>query len=106
MTHGKLPKNAIRIPLIHRLLTLQLGQEVPQYPGLLLHGWLYSLPATGHLSQACQDTQVLVLAHGVCDRRLGFGFGAVALLLLPHTALLYCVCHIKELPVRELCKLS
>lgn len=63
LTHYKLPGNAIWSLLVPSLLSLQLGQEAPQYPGLMLHGWLYStLPGIGHLSQACQDTKVLV--HG------------------------------------------
>lgn len=60
-THSKLLGNAIGCFLVRRLLSLQLGQAAPQYPGLMLHGWLYStLPGIGHLSQACQDTKVLV----------------------------------------------
>lgn len=63
LTHCKLPGNAIWSLLVPSLLSLQLGQEAPQCPGLMLHGWLYStLPGIGHLSQACQDTKVLV--HG------------------------------------------
>lgn len=60
LTHRKLFSNAIRCLLTRSLLYLQLGQEAPQYPGLMFHDLLHStLPGIGHLSQACQDTEVL-----------------------------------------------
>lgn len=42
LTHRKLPRNTIWCPLIRSLLTLQLGQDAPQNPGLLLHDWLFA----------------------------------------------------------------
>lgn len=40
MTYCKLPSDAIWCLLPRSLLALQLGQDAPQNPGLLLHGWL------------------------------------------------------------------
>lgn len=59
LTHRKLSGSAIWCLLALSLLSLQLGQQTPQYPGLMLHGLLHSTqPGTDHLSQACQDTKV------------------------------------------------
>lgn len=61
LTHCKLPSNAIRWVLVLSFLTLQLCQEVSQQPGLMLHGRLNCTHAgIGHLSPACQDTEVPV----------------------------------------------
>lgn len=61
LTHRKLSGGAIWCLVALSLLSLQLGQQTPQYPGLMLHGLLHSTqPGTDHLSQACQDTKVHV----------------------------------------------
>lgn len=66
LTHQELPVDAVRCLLARSLLSLQLGQEAPQYPGLMLHGWLpCTLPGRGHRLQAWQDT--MVLDHGSWD---------------------------------------
>lgn len=54
LTHRKLSGSAIWCLLALSLLSLQLGQQTPQYPGLMLHGLLHNTrPGTDHLSQAC-----------------------------------------------------
>lgn len=61
LTHRKLSGGAIWCLLVLSLLSLQLDQQTPQYPGLMLHGLLHiTQRGTDHLSQACQDTKVHV----------------------------------------------
>lgn len=92
LTHRKLPRNAIRSLLSHGLLSLQVSQEAPQNPGLLLHSYTTWNRAvfTGMPWHKGPCPQVMKQGYQARDR-------TEAVTSLRCRALLYCSSHIKEL---------